>query len=63
MPVVVKEAAGHIRTVKFVSHKDMAVIDLRALPLPSSILLSHRPRPLSCWTAAGSILEWEGGAY
>lgn len=33
-PVVVNDAAGHIRTVKFISHKDMAVIDLRALPLP-----------------------------
>ena len=32
-PVVVNDAAGHIRTVKFISHKDMAVIDLRALPL------------------------------
>lgn len=33
-PVVVNDTAGHIRTVKFISHKDMAVIDLRALPLP-----------------------------
>ena len=46
-PVVVNDAAGHIRTVKFISHKDMAVIDLRALPLPlQNKILRALPLPL-----------------